>query len=357
MGQPFTDNLLQWNATINKRSMPWKGEKDPYRVWLSEVILQQTRVEQGLSYYHRFIDAFPSISQLALAADEKVFKLWEGLGYYSRARNLLATARFIHFERNGIFPSTYEEILRLKGVGPYTAAAIASFAFNLPFAVIDGNVYRVLSRYFGINTPIDTPEGKKLYAQLANSLLDFNDPGTYNQAIMDFGATVCKPLQPLCSACPQNPDCQAFLGGFVKDLPVKAKTLQRKSRYFHYFILQWKDRFYVRQRLSSDIWKNLHEWFLLETPEALDGDEELLQSELEKAVGTIQGKITLVSPPSRQQLSHQTIHGRFIHVLLDAPLQLPKDYRLVHRKALSVLAFPRIITRYLETDPGAMGDG
>ena len=188
----FTKRLLAWNEKENRRAMPWKGEKDSYKIWLSEIILQQTRVEQGLNYYNRFVKAFPDIKKLATAPEQKIFKLWEGLGYYTRCKNLIATAKFIVKEREGKFPQTYPEILSLKGIGPYTAAAIASFAFDLPHAVVDGNVFRVLSRFFGINNATDSTTGKKLFTELAEELLDRNQPGVYNQAIMDFGAVVCK---------------------------------------------------------------------------------------------------------------------------------------------------------------------
>ncbi|MCG7857359.1 A/G-specific adenine glycosylase [Flavihumibacter sediminis] len=351
MDQPFTYKLLQWNANTNKREMPWKGEKDPYKIWLSEIILQQTRVEQGLSYFHRFIDAFPTINDMALAKDEEIFKLWEGLGYYTRARNLLATARYIAFERKGVFPDSYEEILKLKGVGPYTASAIASFAFGLPFAVLDGNVYRVISRYFGINTPTDSPEGKRLFAKLASALLHFEDPASYNQAIMDFGATICKPAQPRCDICPQQPDCQAFLNNMVGELPVKAKSIVRKTRYFYYFILNWKGNYYIRQRMNSDIWKHLHEWVLAETPEALEEDQSVLSHQLEKMVGPVQGTITAISRQVTQQLTHQTIIGRFIRVDLEHPLDPDSGYQLLSKEALGKIAFPRFITRHLEFHP------
>lgn len=331
--------------------MPWKGEKDPYKIWLSEIILQQTRVEQGLSYFQRFIDIFPTITDMALAKDEEIFKLWEGLGYYTRARNLIATARYIAFERKGIFPDSYEEILKLKGVGPYTASAIASFAFGLPFAVLDGNVFRVISRYFGINTPTDSPEGKKLYAKLAAALLHFEDPGTYNQAIMDFGATICKPAQPRCDICPQQPDCQAFLNNMVGELPVKAKSINRKTRYFYYFILHWKGKYYIRQRMDSDIWKHLHEWVLAETQDALEEDKSVLSHQLEKMVGHFQGNITGISRQITQQLTHQTIIGRFIRVDLKQPLETDSGYQLFSKDALDKIAFPRFITRHLESYP------
>ena len=197
----FSNRLLKWNREQNTRQMPWKGEKDPYKIWLSEIILQQTRVEQGLSYYNNFIKTFPDIHKLAKAKDSTIFKLWEGLGYYTRCRNLIATARYISKDLHGKFPNTYEDIKSLKGIGPYTAAAISSFAFSLPHAVVDGNVFRVLARIYGIDRPVDSTKGKNFFTALADKLLDINQPGLYNQAIMDFGAVVCKPALPQCTKC------------------------------------------------------------------------------------------------------------------------------------------------------------
>lgn len=211
----FADALLVWNDLDNKRQMPWKGESDPYRIWISEIILQQTRVHQGLEYYNRFISTFPDVKSLATAPENKVYKLWEGLGYYSRCKNLIATAQFIYKDLHGEFPDKFEDILTLKGVGNYTASAIASFAFNLPHAVVDGNVFRVLSRFFGIETPINTTEGKKFYASLAQTLLDKKQPGKYNQALMDFGAIICKPAAPLCNQCPLQKKCVALKSNIV----------------------------------------------------------------------------------------------------------------------------------------------
>ena len=200
----FSKNILHWHKNINKRLMPWKEEKNPYKIWLSEIILQQTRVQQGLSYYNKFVFKYPTINNLAEATEQEVFKMWEGLGYYTRCKNLIATARFISFELKGIFPTNYDDILKLKGVGPYTAAAIASFAYNLPNAVVDGNVLRILARFFGDHTPIDSTIGKKNYNILAQQLMYKAPPANYNQAIMDFGATVCKPQLPLCVDCILN---------------------------------------------------------------------------------------------------------------------------------------------------------
>ncbi len=265
----FISALLQWNSTSNNRPMPWKGEKDPYKIWLSEIILQQTRVEQGWNYYNRFVAAFPDINKLAKAHETKVFKLWEGLGYYTRCKNLIATAKFIANEKKGKFPDNYDDILKLQGVGPYTAAAIASFAYNLPYAVVDGNVFRVLSRFFNDDTAIDSTEGKKKFTALAQELLDKKQPGVYNQALMDFGAVICKPKLPLCKTCLLNETCLAFLEGTVQDLPIKQKTISKKTRWFYYVVLKYNEEVYVRKRSKKDIWENLYEFILAETPSAI----------------------------------------------------------------------------------------
>jgi A/G-specific adenine glycosylase len=262
--QYFVNQLLQWNSNHNKRQMPWKGEKDPYKIWLSEIILQQTRVKQGLDYYNRFITAFPDVHVLAKAPETTVFKLWEGLGYYTRCKNLIATANYISGDLKGKFPDVYEEILALKGVGPYTAAAIGSFAFNLPRAVVDGNVFRVLSRYFGIATAIDSIEGKKLFTSLANDLLDKKNPAAYNQALMDFGATICKPQQPLCTVCVLKKKCSALATGSVNQLPAKEKSITKKTRWFYYVVAEYMGKVYVRKREPKDIWENLYEFILVE---------------------------------------------------------------------------------------------
>lgn len=342
----FTENLLNWNQFSNTRQMPWKGETDPYKIWLSEIILQQTRVDQGLAYYERFIHRFPDVFRLAEAEDSEVFKYWEGLGYYSRCRNLLATARWVAFENKGLFPADYEALLKLKGVGPYTAAAIASFAFNIPKAVLDGNVFRVLSRYFGINTPIDSTEGKKIYALLAQSLLPPDQAGIYNQAIMDFGAVICKPQLPLCPECVQKQDCEAFRLGVVQELPVKEKSVSRRTRYFYYFLLNWKGRFYVRQRPAGDIWQDLHEWVLVEQPERVNAEPAALIRLLKKELGPVTTRKIQVSEEFRQQLSHQTIIGRFITAELVSELPPTAGYQLLSSTEIARLAFPRFITAF-----------
>ncbi|MES1223258.1 MAG: A/G-specific adenine glycosylase, partial [Bacteroidota bacterium] len=335
-------------------SMPWKSEKDPYTIWLSEIILQQTRVEQGTAYYETFIKTFPTIQHLAKAPSKKVFKLWEGLGYYTRCKNLIATAAFISKEKKGIFPADYETILSLKGIGPYTAAAIASFAFNLPYAVLDGNVFRVLSRYFGINTPIETPAGKKLYALLANELLDKQQPGFYNQAIMDFGAVICKPQQPLCLQCPQKNDCQAFKNNMVKDLPVKEKQLKKKNRWLYYFIVQIKDSVLIRKRVNKDIWENLYEFVLYESNEPLVSDKKTLLPLIKELLGKHSAEIKKISPVFQQQLTHQTIAGQFIELETEALPVIAGNYELVKKSALKKYPFPKFITAWLQQESKPM---
>ena len=347
MKPDFTRRLLQWNKNSNKREMPWKGEKDPYKIWLSEIILQQTRVEQGWSYYEKFIAAFPTILHLARANEEKVFKMWEGLGYYSRCKNLIATARKIASEYNGIFPATYEEIEALPGIGPYTASAISSFAFNLPHAVLDGNVQRIIARYFGITTPIDTTAGKKQFQNLAQSLLQHDEPGTYNQAIMDFGAIICKPQNPLCSTCVQQKECEAFKQNMVSQLPVKQKTLIRKERWLYYFIIEYKGKWYIKQRTGKDIWENLFEFVLYESTGAVE-DITLKMPFLKKLVnGQKAVQIESISRMYRQQLTHQTIHGRFVKIRVQEPLATLSNFLLIDKKQLSKYAFPRFITTFL----------
>lgn len=351
MKPEFTQKLLLWNKRSNTRQMPWKGEKDAYKIWLSEIILQQTRVEQGWKYYEKFITEFPTVHQLAKADDKKIFKMWEGLGYYTRCKNLIASARKIVKDYKGKFPETYEEIKSLPGIGPYTAAAISSFAFNEPQAVVDGNVQRVIARYFGISTPIDTTAGKKLYQSIAQALLDKKSPGTYNQSIMDFGAVICKPQNPLCNVCVQQSDCEAYQHGLVKQLPVKEKLVKKKSRYFCYFIVELKDRVYIRLRTEKDIWENLHEFVLYESetlPDISPAQLPFLQELLKGQSFTV----NTISRVYRQLLTHQTITGQFVVVNVNKTVPALKDYLLIYRKELSHYAFPRLINSFL-TDKSA----
>ncbi len=349
----FTPILLKWHTSKNNRKMPWKGEKNPYRIWLSEVILQQTRVDQGWAYYEKFLEAFPTVYDLAHAPEQKVLKLWEGLGYYNRCRNLIATAKKIDAEYNGEFPNTYEEILALKGIGPYTAAAIASFAFRLPHAVVDGNVTRVLSRYFGDFTPIDSTAGKKLYSNLADALLDREQADLYNQAIMDFGATVCLPRNPLCTECVQKEGCQALQKGLTTQLPVKEKSIRKKQRWFYYFIIETPDdQVYIRQRAGKDIWEGLYEFVLQETDEPVYFDKEDISKSpmIRQLFGRQSLTVRYISRVYRQELSHQTIQGQFVTVRLKKDVPIFDGYQLIHREHLADYPFPKFINGWLQ-DP------
>ncbi|UYQ93011.1 A/G-specific adenine glycosylase [Chitinophaga horti] len=329
--------------------MPWKGEKDPYRIWLSEIILQQTRVEQGWPYYERFTTQYPTVLKLAAAADEEVFRLWQGLGYYARCKNMLAAAREVAAAYQGKFPDTYEGIVSLKGVGAYTAAAIASFAFNLPHAVLDGNVYRVLARYFNIDTPIDSTAGKKLFTALADDMLPKNNAAEFNQSIMDFGAVVCKPQSPDCPNCPLNSHCEAYATGTVGELPVKTKKLKIKKRHFNYLVMVHDGYVYIRKRVEKDIWQNLHELVLLETTDELSPGQLALSQEFKKLTGKYAYQITQTSPLLKQQLTHQTIFARFIHLQFEKELPPLDGFMAVPISELYQYAFPKTIVSYLES--------
>ena len=346
--QDFSRILLNWNREKNTRKMPWKGEKDPYKIWLSEIILQQTRVEQGLSYYNNFIKTFPDVHQLASAPEEKIFKLWEGLGYYSRCRNLIASAKYISKELKGKFPGTYEDIKALKGVGPYTAAAISSFAFSLPHAVVDGNVFRVLSRIFGISMPADSTEGKKKFTELANRLLEKKQPGPYNQAIMDFGAVICKPV-PVCDQCVFKRKCYAFLHNKIDALPVKRKKLNIKKRWFYYLIIEHKAETAIRQRTGKDIWNQLYEFPMIEMDKELDLKTILAKAENAALLKTKAYEVIAVSPSYKQQLSHQLITGQFIEIKMKRKPVQKNDWFWIPKKKLKKFAFPRFINYFLHS--------
>jgi A/G-specific adenine glycosylase len=340
----FTRNLLKWNKAKNHRSMPWKGEKDPYKIWLSEIILQQTRVEQGLEYYNKFILKYSDIHSLARANEDAVLKLWEGLGYYSRCRNLLKTAKMISLDRKGAFPDTYEEIIKLPGIGPYTAAAISSFAFNRKYAVLDGNVFRVLSRFFAIDFPIDLGAGRALFQNKANQLIDAGSPGLYNQAIMDFGATVCKPL-PNCEGCSLNSRCGAYQSDLVAVLPRKSKRMEKKAVWYYYFIVRKKGKYYYRKREDSGIWKGLHEFILYSSVKPMN--HEIL---FQKALHAKPLQVLQISEIRKQQLTHVTVHGSFLHVEMPSSFNM-KGYQLATPDELGMKAFPRLITGYLKDNP------
>jgi A/G-specific adenine glycosylase len=344
----FTRNLLQWNSKQNKRQMPWKGEKDPYKIWLSEIILQQTRVEQGLKYYQSFIKAFPDINKLAKAPEQKIFKLWEGLGYYTRCKNLIETARYISKEKKGKFPEDYNEIKALKGIGPYTAAAICSFAFNLPYAVVDGNVFRVLARIFGKSIPVDSTEGNKYFTALANELLDKKQPGIYNQAIMDFGAMICKPVSPLCMKCGFKKECSAFLNNTIYELPVKEKKVAIRKRWFYYLLLEYENEILIHQRTAKDIWQLLYEFPLIEENKELSQQRVLLQAEKRGFLKKNNYELITISEMFKQRLSHQLITGRFIKIKLKQRPKLKDDWFWVTKNKLDKHAFPQFINQYLQ---------
>jgi A/G-specific adenine glycosylase len=342
----FTRLLMQWHELENDRVLPWKSEKDPYRIWLSEVILQQTRAEQGLPYYLNFIAKYPTVRHLADAQDDEVFKLWQGLGYYNRCRNLLATARLVTSQYQGSFPDTYEGLLQLTGVGPYTAAAIASFAFNRPAAVVDGNVVRVLARTHGIAEPADTTAGKKTFAHLAASLLDTDHPGQYNQAIMDFGATMCKPKLPLCGQCPLKPMCSAHRDGTVDVLPVKGKKVEVETRYFHYFIFADDAKILLGKRTGKDIWQGLHQPYLVETG-APEGVGKVMAGDpfLRQMLGDAQPKPVV---EGAQKLTHRIIKSRFYDMsMVGCNFTPPSGYAFYTLTEAAQLALPKTVAQYL----------
>ena len=344
----FAKYLLYWHQQINTRTMPWKGEKDPYKIWLSEIILQQTRVEQGLAYYNKFIAIYPTIKTLASAKDDDVFKLWEGLGYYSRCRNLLHTAREIAEKYNAIFPTNYEEIIQLKGIGSYTAAAITSFAYNQPYAVLDGNVFRVLARVFEVNLAIDSTEGKKHFAQLAQELLDKKKPALYNQAIMDLGATICKPQQPICDACCLQKMCKAYLHNTISTYPFKAKKIIVTTRFFYYLILENNNQVLIKKRTEKDIWQNLHEYYLIETQQQQEIDKTVIKNWLKDYLNyNKKFEIISISKPQQQKLTHRTIKGNFISIALHQKIEV-ENYFWIDKKDIATYSFPRFINDYLE---------
>ncbi|SFW28121.1 A/G-specific DNA-adenine glycosylase [Sinomicrobium oceani] len=307
----FSETITDWYRQ-NKRDLPWRKTTDPYKIWLSEIMLQQTRVEQGLPYYKEFVRAFPTVHDLAEATEEKVLKMWQGLGYYSRARNLHYTAKHIAFENNGKFPDSYKSLLKLKGVGDYTASAIASIAFKEASPVVDGNVYRVLARYFGIDTPINSARGIRYFKELAQELIDKTDPATYNQGIMEFGAIQCKPKSPVCGECPLNTSCVALKDQLVDKLPVKIRNTKIRHRYFNYLIIEDKDHTVLFQRKEKDIWQHLYEFPLIETEAPMTEDMVTTHPKFRKLIGDSRFQISLYNKDHIvHKLSHQHIFASF----------------------------------------------
>ncbi len=337
----ISQKLIKWFKQ-NKRDLPWRDTTDPYKIWLSEVILQQTRVAQGLPYYISFVKEFPTVYDLAKAPEQKVLKLWQGLGYYSRARNLHYAAKDIVKNYSGIFPNEYNELKKLKGVGDYTAAAISSFCFNKPQAVVDGNVYRVLARLFAIDTPVNSTEGKKQFAALAKELLDKKNPGMYNQAIMEFGALYCTPHNPDCESCIYNTTCQSGSAQRASNYPVKISTKKITTRYFEYFIILHKGNTYTQQRTEKDIWKNLYQFPMLEYKEKISNTKvlERFKKEIFKS-STIGFEVKKQTLYKKHQLSHQTIFARFTYVKVDN--FTIANYKSTSLKQLKKLPFPILL--------------
>ncbi|MDY6371194.1 MAG: A/G-specific adenine glycosylase [Bacteroidales bacterium] len=347
----FSQKLDSWYTDFG-RSLPWRGIRDPYRIWLSEIILQQTRIEQGRDYYHRFLHAFPTVADLAAASEEQVLRLWQGLGYYSRARNMHACARYIMYDCGGRFPDTYEGILRMKGVGRYTAAAIASFAFLLPHPVIDGNVYRFISRLHGIDTPIGTDAAYRQFEALLDKQIDRRRPDRFNAALMDFGSLQCRPA-PDCSACPFADECVALRTGRVALLPVKPLKAKPKDRWFYYLVLRWRRGddtcTLLHPRQGNDIWRGLYQFPLLESdreladPDLTEALQRFVKDNFQFSISNFQ-----FSPPHLHQLTHRTIHALFaLADLPSPPPRMPENMGVFSAAQIKNIPLPRLIDRYL----------
>ncbi|MCR5014202.1 MAG: A/G-specific adenine glycosylase [Bacteroidales bacterium] len=347
------DDLQTTLATwfeANKRELPWRTDPTPYHVWLSEVILQQTRVNQGLDYFNRFVGRWPTLMDLAHSSEEEVLKMWQGLGYYSRARNLYKCARQVASDYGGTFPADYDKLLGLKGIGSYTAAAIASIAFGLPHAVIDGNVYRVLSRLYDIDTPINKEAGVKLFASLADELLDRTNPGRHNQAMMEFGALHCTPRNPDCVSCPLQSHCLAFAHGTVEQRPQKEKKLSVRTRYFSYLvIIDPRQQLYLRKRGPKDIWENLYDFPCIESDHPMSTDEVVDQKGFKDFCPGDDYTIQSVSSSMTHKLSHQTIVATFFEIKINSflPIIQTKNILLVPETELGSFPVPKLIENYI----------
>jgi len=342
----FQNEIINWYLS-NKRDLPWRHTNDAYTIWLSEIILQQTRVEQGLPYFNKFLANFPTVNDFANATEAKVLQLWQGLGYYSRGRNMHATAQIVLKRYNGIFPTSYNELITLKGIGEYTAAAISSFSSGEAKAVVDGNVFRVLARYYGIDTPINTPKGKKDFFKLANDLLYTENPALYNQAIMEFGAIQCKPKSPNCSICPLNLDCEALKNNLVNQLPVKFPKAEKKYRYLNYFVSIDKGKILVRERQKGDIWQHLYDFPSIETIAIPEIGDDSFTSIVKETFGN-NANINLLSS-KKHILTHQIIHVQFF-ALNNYIFNFSKQKELiwVSFNTLDELPKPNVIRNFIE---------
>ncbi len=341
--------LRNWYA-LHQRTLPWRSHPEPYRVWLSEVILQQTRVDQGLSYFNKFVETYPTISTLAAAPLDDILKLWQGLGYYSRARNLHFAANQVMEKHQGIFPSRYEDILGLKGVGSYTAAAISSIAYNQPKAVVDGNVTRVIARLFDITASVNQSTTLSQIQDLADALMDREHPSLHNQSMMEFGALQCVPKNPNCEVCPMSDVCQAREKNHVSLIPLKDKKTKRRSRYFHYVLAQYGDKIALSQRGTDDIWGGLFEFPLIEN----DSIDVLPPLHIEKALSISIKRIVKINSERKHVLSHQDIFANFYHAEIDGAID--DKLNLVAWADLHTFALPRLIDRYLENHDPISGE-
>lgn len=340
--------LIDW-YTINKRDLPWRRTSDPYLIWLSEIILQQTRVDQGMPYYETFSTTFPTVQDLAEAPEDQILKLWQGLGYYSRARNLHKAAKMVVNTYAGKFPSTYDELLKLPGIGHYTASAVSSFAANEVRAVVDGNVYRVLARVFGIATPIDSTAGAKEFNALAQELIDPSEPGNYNQAIMEFGALKCVPKSPDCETCPMMAKCVGFAQNQVNVLPVKTAKTKVKTQYLNYLVINHADQILVHKRTSKGIWQNLYDFPHLTSDKKLTAAAVLESPILTEIAGGQSFTIRQETGLFKHQLSHRLLHAKFWVLELEEPPILPSNCSLVPKSEYENLAIPRLVDKFWQS--------
>ena len=341
----FADELVKWYHN-NKRDLPWRNTTDAYLIWLSEIILQQTRVEQGLPYFNRFMQKYPDVSSFAAASEDDILKLWQGLGYYSRGRNMLKTARHIQEHYNGAFPQSYAELIKLKGIGEYTAAAISSFSANEAKAVVDGNVYRVIARYFGIDDAINSTIGKKKFQAIADELLDREHPALHNQAMMEFGAMVCKPKNPACGICPVRIGCFAFVNNATTVLPVKINKVKIRERFLNYFLITDGKTILMNKRSDADIWANMYDLPLIETSSPLAIEDLMTMPETLEFFGD-NAIILEVLTPKKHILTHQHLHVRFIK-LLNPPVKIKSDWKFIELINLKKIPLPKVIFIFLD---------
>ncbi len=341
----FEQEIYTWYLTY-KRDLPWRHTTDPYKIWISEIILQQTRVAQGINYYKRFIEEFPTVFDLADASEDEILKLWQGLGYYSRARNLHFTAKQIVNQFNGVFPRDFKTILSLKGIGNYTASAIASIAFDLPHAALDGNIIRVISRYFGITAPVDTEKGISEIQKIASELIPDKNAGFHNQALMEFGAIQCIPKKPECNLCPLMETCFAAVNNLVGQIPFKSKKVKQSTRYFYYYIVENKDDILMEKRTENDIWKNLYQFPLIEKEKELS-DQEIFALEM-PFISNESVRFRSVSDTVKHVLTHQTIYARFIHIETGEIVSFNKNIFRVNKKDIYKFAVSKLLERSLK---------